>query len=77
LYRIQAKYLIERKSDELWAHVLSPDNPHREYIIEQVITALPESKDQDEVAIAVKEFMRALLHEALISLLEKIVLHNK
>jgi clathrin heavy chain len=77
LYRIQAKYLIERKSDELWAHVLSPDNPHRDYIIEQVITALPESKDQDEVAIAVKEFMRALLHEALISLLEKIVLHNK
>ena len=37
LYRLQASYLVERQSLELWAHVLTPDNPHRKSIIEHVI----------------------------------------
>jgi len=77
LYRLQAKYLVERMSEELWGHVLSADNPHRPYIIEQVTTsALPDSKNVDQVSVAVKSFMQAELHESLIQLLEKIVLHN-
>jgi len=77
LYRIQAKFLVKRQDENLWGHVLSPDNPHRPHIIEQVVSsALPESRNVDEVSIAVKAFMTAELHESLISLLEKIVLHN-
>lgn len=46
LFRIQAKYLVERQSEELWRQVLDMKNPHRQQIIEQVIsTALPESKN--------------------------------
>jgi len=77
LYRIQAKFLVKRQNEDLWGHVLSPDNPHRPSIIEQVVSAaLPDSNNVDEVSIAVKAFMTAELHESLINLLEKIVLHN-
>jgi clathrin heavy chain len=56
---------------------LNPENPHRKEAIEQVVqTALPETKNEDEVSCTVKAFMEAeLLHE-LIELLERIVLHN-
>ena len=77
LYRVQAKYLVERQSEELWAHVLSEENEHREPVIEQVVQiALPESKNPDEVSCAVKAFMDADMPHQLIELLEKIVLHN-
>lgn len=77
LYRLQARYLVERQSKELWNTVLSPDNPHRKSIIEQVVSAaLPDSKNVDEVSCAVQAFLAAELHADLISLLEKIVLHN-
>ena len=77
LYRLQARYLVERQSKELWNTVLSADNPHRKAIIEQVVTAaLPDSKNVEEVSCAVQAFLAAELHGDLISLLEKIVLHN-
>ena len=77
LYRLQAKYLVERQSKELWASVLSPDNPHRKWIIEQVVSsALPDSKNVEEVSTTVQAFMAAELPLELIGLLEKIVLHN-
>ena len=77
LYRMQAKYLVERQSKELWASVLSPDNPHRKWIIEQVVSsALPDSKNVEEVSTTVQAFMAADLPLELIGLLEKIVLHN-
>jgi len=56
---------------------LSPDNPHRKAIIEQVVSAaLPDSKNVDEVSTTVQAFMTADLPLELLSLLEKIVLHN-
>jgi clathrin heavy chain len=56
---------------------LDPDNPHRQNVIEQVVqTALPETKNVDEVSITVKAFIDAKLPEHLIELLERIVLHN-
>lgn len=77
MYRLQAKYLVERQDADLWAHVLTPDNPNRHFIIEQVVSnALPESKSAEEVSVAVKAFSAAELHAELMSLLEKIVLHN-
>ena len=77
LYRLQAKYLVERQSKELWLAVLSPDNPHRKWIIEQVVSsALPDSKNVEEVSTTVQAFMAADLPLELIGLLEKIVLHN-
>ena len=55
LYRLQARYLVERQSMELWAHVLREDNEeHRKSVIEQVVhVALPETKNPDEVSTAV------------------------
>lgn len=41
-----------------------------------VQTALPETKNADEVSCAVKAFMTAELPHELIELLERIVLHN-
>jgi len=34
LFRLQARYLVERQSKELWAIVLTPDNPYRKQVIE-------------------------------------------
>jgi len=57
--------------------MLSPDNPYRKQVIEQVVqSALPESKEVEQFSTAVKAFMNAELPEFLITLLEKIVLHN-
>lgn len=77
LYRMQARYLVERQSAELWAHVLLEQNPHRKQVIDQVVqTALPETKNADEVSTTVKAFMDADMPNELIELLERIVLHN-
>lgn len=54
LYRMQARYLVERQSPELWARVLDPENTHRQQVIDQVVqTALPETKNVDEVSVTV------------------------
>lgn len=42
---------MERQSPELWAKALADDNQHRRHVIDQVVsTALPESKNADEVS---------------------------
>jgi len=77
LYKMQARYLVERQNEELWAKVLTPDNPNRKMVIDQVVsTALPETNNADDVSTTVKAFMAAELPEELIELLERIVLHN-
>lgn len=48
LYRIQAQYLVNRMSPDLWKSALAEDNEHRKEIIDQVVsTALPESKQPE------------------------------
>ncbi len=60
LYRMQARYLVERQSPELWSRVLDPENPHRQQVIDQVVqTALPETKNVDEVSVTVSAFIDA------------------
>jgi len=77
LFRLQARYLVERQSADLWGLALSPDSQYRRQVIDQVVsTALPESTNADEVSATVKAFISADLPNELIELLEKIVLHN-
>jgi clathrin heavy chain len=55
--------------------VLDDNNPFRQQLIDQVIgTALPETKNPDEVSNTVKAFIAAQLPNQLIGLLEKLVL---
>jgi len=75
LFKDQARYLVERQDLALWEKVLGDDNPHRRDLIDQVTsTALPETKNADEVSTTVKAFMAAKLPNELIGLLEKLVL---
>mmetsp|Transcript_28677 Transcript_28677/g.48179 ORF Transcript_28677/g.48179 Transcript_28677/m.48179 type:complete len:1757 (+) Transcript_28677:68-5338(+) len=77
LFKQQARYLVERQNPELFAFVLSDDNIYRRQVIDQIVqTALPECKNPEEVATAVKAFMTADLPNELIELLEKIVLNE-
>ena len=75
LFKNQARYLVERQNEELWAFVLAETNEFRKQLIDQVIsTALPESHSPDDVSTTVKMFMEANLPNDLITLLEKIIL---
>jgi len=77
LFKLQARYVVERQDTELWGKVLQEDNKHRRQLIDQVVsTALPESKNPENVSVCVKSFMAAELQAELIELLEKIVLQN-
>jgi clathrin heavy chain len=75
LFKSQARYLVERQSQDLWLKVLDDNNEFRQPVLDQVVqTALPESKNPDEVSSAVKALMNADMPKELIGLLEKIVL---
>ncbi|CAM0874310.1 unnamed protein product [Alopecurus aequalis] len=77
LFKLQARYVVERMDSDLWDKVLLPENEYRRQFIDQVVsTALPESKSPEQVSAAVKAFMEADLPHELIELLEKIVLQN-
>nr|GEZ00807.1 clathrin heavy chain 1-like [Tanacetum cinerariifolium] len=75
LFKLQAKYVVERIDGDLWEKVLNPENEYRRQLVDQVVsTALPGSKSPEHVSAAVKAFMTADLPHELIELLEKIVL---
>ena len=77
LFKLQSRYVVERMDADLWEHVLAEDNPHRRQLIDQVVsTALPESKNPEQVSVTVKAFMTAEMPQELIELLEKIVIQN-
>ena len=77
LFKDQARYLVEKQDEVLWKQVLEDDNPFRQQLIDQVIgTALPETKNPDEVSSTVKAFIAADLPNQLIGLLEKLVLQG-
>mmetsp|Transcript_22621 Transcript_22621/g.70241 ORF Transcript_22621/g.70241 Transcript_22621/m.70241 type:complete len:1205 (+) Transcript_22621:68-3682(+) len=77
LFKVQARYVVERMDPELWEKVLGDGNEHRRQLIDQVVsTALPESKNPEQVSVTVKAFMKEEMHNELIELLEKIVLQN-
>ena len=77
LFKSEARYLVRRRDEELWAEVLQEDNQYRRQLIDQVVqTALSETSDPDDISVTVKAFMTADLPNELIELLEKIVLDN-
>jgi len=77
MFKVQARYVVERMDQDVWAKVLDPENENRRQLIDQVVsTALPESKDPEQVSVSVKAFMNADLPNELIELLEKIVVQN-
>ena len=74
MFKVQARYVVSRMEPELWEKVLTDENQYRRQLIDQVVsTALPESKNPEEVSVTVKAFMTAEMPEELIELLEKIV----
>lgn len=76
-FKDQARYLVERQDEDLWATVLAEDNEYRRQLIDQVVaSALAESRVPEEVSVTVKAFMAADLPNELIELLERIVLHG-
>jgi clathrin heavy chain len=85
LFKDLARYLVERQDLQLWERVLKPEGwdesqpepPSRRYLLDQVVqTALPETKNADEVSSTVKAFMQCDLPGELIELLERIVLQG-
>ncbi|XP_075219017.1 clathrin heavy chain [Lycorma delicatula] len=77
LFKSEARYLVRRREPELWAEVLSENNPYKRPLIDQVVqTALSETQDPEDISVTVKAFMIADLPNELIELLEKIVLDN-
>ncbi|KAI4455202.1 clathrin heavy chain related [Holotrichia oblita] len=77
LFKSEARYLVRSQDADLWAEVLSEDNPYRRQLIDQVVqTALNETQNPDDISVTVKAFMTADLPNELIELLEKIVLEN-
>ncbi len=84
LFKDLARYLVERQDLNLWTRVLKPEGfeeghetPSRRYLLDQVVqTALPETKNADEVSTTVKAFMQNDLPGELIELLERIVLQG-
>src|SRR4051794_39427301 len=77
LFKNQARYVVERQSPELWAKVLSAENEFKRQVLDKVVdTALPESKNPEEVSATVKAFMAADLPHELIELLERLVIEH-
>jgi clathrin heavy chain len=85
LFKDLARYLVERQDLDLWVRVLkpegfdetAPEQPSRRYLLDQVVqTALPETKNADEVSSTVKAFMHCDMPGELIELLERIVLQG-
>lgn len=85
LFKDLARYLVERQDLALWTRVLKPEGQEegaaepasRRYLLDQVVqTALPETKNPDEVSTTVKAFMQCDMPGELIELLERIVLQG-
>jgi clathrin heavy chain len=85
LFKDLARYLVEKQDIELWKTVLKPEGfepggeepPSRRYLLDQVVqTALPETKNAEEVSTTVRAFMECDLPGELIELLERIVLQG-
>lgn len=85
LYKDLARYLVERQDLDLWSRVLKPEGyqegdeepPSRRYLLDQVVqTALPETRNGDEVSTTVKAFMQNDLPGELIEILERMILQG-
>ncbi|KAI8566825.1 hypothetical protein RHMOL_Rhmol02G0072300 [Rhododendron molle] len=74
LFKLQARYVVERMDGDLWAMVLSPENEFRRQLIDQVVST--EGKSLAQVSAATRAFMAADLRRELSGLLKKFVLQK-
>ncbi|KAG5521722.1 hypothetical protein RHGRI_034069 [Rhododendron griersonianum] len=69
LFKLQARYVVERIDGDLWEKVLISNNEFRRQLIDQVVsTVLPEINSPEQVSAAVKAFMTADIPHELIEL---------
>ncbi len=55
MFKHQARYLVKKRDQDLWATVLTPDNQYRRNLVDQVVAAaLPETQDPEDVSTTVK-----------------------
>ncbi|KAH7857308.1 hypothetical protein Vadar_011157 [Vaccinium darrowii] len=74
LFKMQARYVLERMDGDLWKLVLNPENEFRRQLIDEVLST--ESKSLAQVSAAVRAFKTADLPHELIELLQKFVLQK-
>ncbi|KAI8566826.1 hypothetical protein RHMOL_Rhmol02G0072400 [Rhododendron molle] len=74
LFKLQARYVLERRDGDLWAMVLKPENEFRKQLIDQVVST--EGKSLAQVSAAARAFMAADLRHESIKLLKKFVVQN-
>ncbi|KAF3448076.1 hypothetical protein FNV43_RR08784 [Rhamnella rubrinervis] len=74
MFKLQARYVVERMDGKIWEKVLHPANEYRSQLIDQVISyILLESKSHEHTAETIKAFKTADLPHDLIKLLENII----
>ncbi|KAL0211921.1 hypothetical protein RCL1_005547 [Eukaryota sp. TZLM3-RCL] len=77
LFKIQAKYIVQRGDEDLWASVLIEENEFRSQLIDAVVgIVIPNTVEYNEISVTVGAFMKAELSHELIELLEKVVLQD-
>jgi len=60
MFKPLARYLVHKRSLEMWGIALSEENKCRRQLIDQVVqTVLSETQDADEFKAVVKAFMSA------------------
>ncbi|KAF7150229.1 hypothetical protein RHSIM_Rhsim02G0065500 [Rhododendron simsii] len=74
LFKLQARYVVERMDGDLWAMVLNPENEFRRQLIDQVVST--EGKSLAQVSAAARVFMAADLRHESIGLLKKFMLQK-
>uniref|UniRef100_A0A1I8JN92 Non-specific serine/threonine protein kinase n=1 Tax=Macrostomum lignano TaxID=282301 RepID=A0A1I8JN92_9PLAT len=77
LFKSEARYLVKRKDETLWAQVLQEDNPYRRQLIDQGGADRPVGDQRPRGDFRRRQILHgADLPNELIELLEKIVLDN-
>ncbi|KAG9450420.1 hypothetical protein H6P81_010385 [Aristolochia fimbriata] len=73
LFKLQARYVVERMDPELLEKVLSPDNEFRGQLMDQVVSSvLPESKSPEQVSATVKAVRQLIFHMNLLNFLKRL-----
>ncbi|KAF3448094.1 hypothetical protein FNV43_RR08802 [Rhamnella rubrinervis] len=74
MFKLQARYVVERMDGKIWEKVLDPANEYRSQLIDQLISyILLESKSHEHTAETIKAFKTADLPHDLIKLLQNII----
>ncbi|EZG81077.1 putative clathrin heavy chain [Gregarina niphandrodes] len=77
LYRIEAKYVLNRADRGLWHKVLSAPEDHRRGVLDQLMaTALMDANSPSEVWCAIEAINEAAAQRDLLEILERIVVHK-